>query len=197
MKRIFDFTASLIGLIILSPVFLILIIAIRINSKGNPFFKQIRVGQNGKNFGLLKLRSMYLDSSGKGLLTIGERDPRVTSIGYYLRKFKLDELPQLINVLLGDMSLVGPRPEVKKYVDLYDDDQLKVLELKPGITDIASIKYKDENEILSRSINPEETYIQVVMRDKIKINIESAELSKSLFGSIKIIILTIKTIFKS
>ncbi|GAB2975370.1 sugar transferase [Mucilaginibacter puniceus] len=194
MKRLFDFTASLIGLILLLPVFFILIIAIKATSKGSAFFKQTRIGQYRKEFELYKFRTMYVNSAGKGLLTIGERDGRITPVGYYLRKYKLDELPQLINVLLGNMSLVGPRPEVKKYVDLYDNEQLKVLQLKPGITDMASIKYKNENEMLGKSDNPESIYINVIMRDKIKINLESAALNKSLSGSIKIILLTIKAI---
>lgn len=194
MKRLFDFIAALIGLILLFPAFIILIIIIKITSKGSAFFKQTRVGQYGKEFELLKFRTMYINSASSGLLTIGEKDIRITYVGYYLRKYKLDELPQLINVLLGNMSLVGPRPEVKKYVDLYDNEQLKVLQLKPGITDMASIKYKNENEILGKSDNPELTYINQIMRDKIRINMEFAESNKSLWGSIKIILLTIKAI---
>jgi lipopolysaccharide/colanic/teichoic acid biosynthesis glycosyltransferase len=195
MKRLFDFTVSLVGLILLMPIFIILIIVIRIDSKGGPIFKQIRVGQFGKDFWLLKFRSMRLNSANFGLLTVGEKDPRITFIGYYLRKYKIDELPQLLNVLLGDMSLVGPRPEVRRYVDLYTKEQLKVLKLKPGITDIASIKYKNENEILSKSKDPETTYIKIIMSDKIKINLQSAALSRSLWGSIKIIFATLKGIF--
>lgn len=196
MKRVFDFMASLIGLILLSPFFLLIIIIVKSTSRGSVFFKQLRVGQYGKDFGLLKFRTMYINAASKGLLTIGEKDPRITPIGYYLRKYKIDELPQLINVLLGDMSLVGPRPEVRKYVALYTNEQLKVLDLKPGITDLASIKYKNENEILGKSVDPEATYIQVVMCDKLKINLESIEQSESLLGSIRIIFLTIKSIFK-
>lgn len=137
---------------------------------------------------------MYLNADKGSLLTLGDRDSRITPIGYFLRKFKLDELPQLINVLRGEMSLVGPRPEVRKYVDLYTAAQLKVLDLKPGITDMASIKYVDENVILAQYSKPEEAYIDVIMPDKIKINLESSYLSQSALGSLKIIGLTIKSI---
>ncbi len=137
---------------------------------------------------------MYPNADKDGLLTLGDRDSRITPIGYFLRKFKLDELPQLINVLKGEMSLVGPRPEVRKYVNLYTTVQLRVLDLKPGITDMASIKYVDENVILAQYSNPEQAYIDVIMPDKIKINLESSELSQSALGSLKIIGLTIKSI---
>ncbi len=137
---------------------------------------------------------MYPNADKSGLLTLGDNDSRITPIGSFLRKFKLDELPQLINVLKGEMSLVGPRPEVRKYVALYTVEQLKVLNFKPGITDMASIKYVDENAILARYENPEQAYIDVIMPDKIKINIESAGLSQTAWGSLKIIGYTIKSI---
>jgi lipopolysaccharide/colanic/teichoic acid biosynthesis glycosyltransferase len=167
MKRLCDIVASFIGLLILLPLFLFLGIWISMESRGGVFYKQIRVGRNGVDFKLWKFRSMVPDADKKGLLTVGGRDPRITRAGYFLRKYKLDELPQLINVLLGDMSLVGPRPEVRKYVDLYSDEQRKVLSVRPGITDHASLEYFEENELLAKSDNPEETYIKDVMPAKL------------------------------
>ena len=139
---------------------------------GPIFYKQSRVGQYNKDFLLYKFRSMRVGSDKKGLITVGNRDPRITRSGYFIRKYKLDEFPQLINVLIGDMSLVGPRPEVRKYVDLYTEEQMHVLDVKPGITDLASIRYRNENEILENAENPDEYYINVVMQDKLKINLE-------------------------
>jgi hypothetical protein len=156
----------------------------------------MRVGLNGKAFALLKFRTMRQDSDKKGLLTVGANDNRITKAGYYLRKFKLDELPQLYNVLIGDMSLVGPRPEVQKYVDMYDEVQRHVLDVKPGITDYASLEYFEENELLAKSSDPERTYIEEVMPAKLKINL--AYIPKASLGEdLKIIFLTIKRIFVS
>lgn len=190
MKRVFDFLGSLIGLILLSPVFLLLIIAIRLNSKGGAFFKQIRVGQYGKDFRLIKFRSMYQGSVKKGSLTVGEKDPRITSVGYLIRKYKLDELPQLFNVLLGDMSLVGPRPELRKFVNMYSEEQKRVLKVKPGITDYASIKFRNENELLYLANNPEDFYIKVIMPQKITLNMIFIN-KPSIFTYFSIIIQTI------
>jgi lipopolysaccharide/colanic/teichoic acid biosynthesis glycosyltransferase len=170
MLRFFDFIFSLVGIIILSPIFILLAIWIKIDSKGPIFYSQKRVGFLGKEFELFKFRSMRPDSDKFGLLTVGGRDPRVTKSGFFIRKYKLDELPQLLNVLVGEMSLVGPRPEVKKYVDLYSKEQLKVLNVKPGITDEASIAYKNENELLAQSKNPEKTYIDEIMPAKLELN---------------------------
>ncbi|WP_316840668.1 sugar transferase [Pedobacter gandavensis] len=197
MKRIFDIFVSFLGIIILSPIFIILIIIIKCTSKGGAFYRQIRVGQHNQDFGLLKFRSMYVDSDKMGLLTVGNQDRRITPIGVTIRKFKLDELPQLFNVLFGQMSLVGPRPEVRKYVNLYKGAELKVLDLKPGITDYASIKYRNENDILQHQGDPEKYYIEVIMPDKIRMNLSSYEMTKSVSGSIKIIILTIRAVFFS
>lgn len=172
MKRLFDIIASGCGLIVLSPLFIILAIWIKLDSMGPIFYKQSRVGQYNKDFLLYKFRSMRVGSDKKGLITVGNRDPRITRSGYFIRKYKLDEFPQLINVLIGDMSLVGPRPEVRKYVDLYTEEQMHVLDVKPGITDLASIRYRNENEILENAENPDEYYINVVMQDKLKINLE-------------------------
>lgn len=170
MIRFFDFLFSFIGLILLSPIFLLIALFVKWSSNGPVLYKQSRIGLNGAEFNVFKFRSMQQNSDKLGLITVG-RDPRVTPIGYYLRKYKLDELPQLMNVLIGDMSLVGPRPEVKKYVDLYTPEQKKVLSIRPGITDWASINYRDENVILGQSSNPEKDYIEKVMPDKLNYNL--------------------------
>lgn len=193
-KRIFDIIASLIGLLILLPFFLIISLLIIINSGFPVFYTQKRVGRANSDFGLLKFRTMKKNADKLGLLTVGGKDPRITSIGYYLRKYKLDELPQLINVFIGNMSLVGPRPEVRKYVDLYNGEQKKVLLVKPGITDYASLEYFSENDLLAKSSNPEETYIKEVMPAKLELNkkyISEMGLTtdlKIIFGTLKRII---------
>ncbi len=171
MIRILDFIFSFLGLIILTPFLFLIGLMIKLSSRGSILYKQSRVGRNGVEFNVYKFRSMRLNSDKLGLITVGGRDPRVTSIGYYLRKYKLDELPQLINVIIGDMSLVGPRPEVRKYVDLYTLEQKRVLAIRPGITDWASINYRDENVILGKSSNPEKDYIEKVLPDKLKYNL--------------------------
>ena len=145
---------------------------IKLDSKGAVFYRQTRVGKGNKDFQLLKFRSMVQQADQNGLLTVGEHDSRVTRAGYFLRKYKLDELPQLINVFVGDMSLVGPRPEVRKYVDMYTPEQMHVLDIRPGITDVASIKYRNENDLLAAADDPEQYYIDVVMPDKLRINLE-------------------------
>ena len=195
MIRFFDFILSLVGLVVLAPIFIVLAIWIKTDSKGPVFYKQVRVGQNGIDFGLFKFRSMVVDADKKGLITVGGRDPRITRSGYFIRKYKLDELPQLINVLLGDMSLVGPRPEVRKYVELYTDEQQKVLSAKPGITDYASIEYMDENEILGKSSDPEKTYIEEIMPEKIKYNMKYIQ-NKNVSEYFKIIFLTLLKIVR-
>lgn len=195
MIRFFDFILSLVGLVVLAPIFIVLAIWIKIDSKGPVFYKQVRVGQNGIDFGLFKFRSMVVDADKKGLITVGGRDPRITRSGYFIRKYKLDELPQLINVLLGDMSLVGPRPEVRKYVELYTDEQQRVLSVKPGITDYASIEYMDENEILGKSNDPEKTYIEEIMPEKIKYNMKYIQ-NKNVSEYFKVIFLTLLKIVR-
>ncbi len=172
LKRAFDIFFSFIGLIILSPFLIIISIIIIIDTKGGAFYLQQRVGRNNKDFSLFKFRTMQVNAEKKGLLTIGGRDARITWSGYFLRKYKLDELPQLLNVLFGTMSFIGPRPEVRKYVELYNDEQKKVLTVRPGITDVASIAYFNENEILGKAANPEQTYIDEVMPAKLKLNLE-------------------------
>lgn len=172
MKRIFDIVASGIGLILLSPLFIILTIWIKCDSIGPVFYKQVRVGRNNMDFQLFKFRSMRVGSDKKGLITVGGHDPRITRSGYYIRKYKLDEFPQLINVFKGDMSLVGPHPEVRKYVDMYTEEQMHVLDVRPGITDLASIRYRNENELLERVNDPDKYYVEVIMPDKLRINLE-------------------------
>lgn len=172
VKRCFDVVVSLTAIVILLPLLLLIALWIKADSSGNVLYKQIRVGKGGKDFGILKFRTMRPDSDSKGLLTVGGHDPRITKAGYILRKYKLDELPQLFNVLTGQMSLVGPRPEVRKYVSRYSAEQLKVLNVKPGITDYASIHYSNENEILAQSADPEQTYVQEIMPHKLALNLK-------------------------
>lgn len=192
IKRIFDFFAALIGIIILSPILIIVSIAIKLDSPGNIMFLQKRVGKDGKEFNIYKFRTMVTDAEKLGKqITVG-KDNRITKVGAFLRKYKIDELPQLFNVLKGDMSLVGPRPEVPKYVALYNEEQRKVLSVRPGITDLASLKYSDENDILGKVENPEEYYINVIMKDKLSLNLEYIEKSNLFFD----ISLVIKTILK-
>lgn len=194
LKRIFDFTCSLIGLIILSPFFLIIAIAIKVDSKGPVFFKQKRIGKNGNPFEIYKFRTMVVDAESLGKqITVGE-DPRITRVGSFLRKYKLDEFPQLINVLIGDMSLVGPRPEVPRYVEIYNDVQRKVLLVKPGITDYASIEFRNENDILGKSNNPEEEYIKTIMPTKLDLNLKYID-EMSFSHDIKLIFKTIGRVF--
>lgn len=193
MKRLFDITASGLGLLVLSPLFLILAVWIKLDSPGPVFYRQVRVGRGNKDFRLFKFRSMRVGSDKKGLITVGGHDPRVTRSGYYIRKYKLDELPQLINVFIGDMSLVGPRPEVRKYVDLYTPEQLRVLDVRPGITDMASIRYRNENELLEQAADPEQYYRDVVMQDKLRINLEYVA-GHSFIKDLKIIFMTFKAV---
>ncbi|MEG2337256.1 MAG: sugar transferase, partial [Bacteroidales bacterium] len=191
--RIFDFIFSLIGSIVLIPFFLIISLWICIDSRGGVLYKQNRVGRHNRDFCLYKFRSMSVGADQKGLLTVGAKDTRITSIGYFLRKYKLDELPQLFNVLKGDMSLVGPRPEVRKYVNLYTPQQKQVLSVRPGITDYASIEYADENTLLGSSPDPDKTYIEQILPDKIRYNLKFIQ-NRSLKEYFKIIFLTLRKI---
>lgn len=194
MIRFFDVLFSLIGIIVLLPLFIIIGIAIRLDSKGPVIYRQQRVGKNGISFSLLKFRSMFTDSDKRGLITIGNKDPRITGVGRFIRKYKLDELPQLINVLNGSMSIVGPRPEVNKYVVLYNDYQRRVLSVKPGITDFASIYFRNENEILDSKINPEEYYIKYLIPQKIRLNLVYIK-NYNVKTYFLIILKTIKSVF--
>lgn len=178
---------------ILLPFFIITAVLIVLDSRGGIFYRQVRVGKNNEDFFLLKFRTMKTDADKKGLLTVGNKDSRITRIGYYLRKYKLDELPQLFNVLLGSMSLVGPRPEVRKYVSLYNTEQQKVLSVKPGITDYASIEYANENERLAKSDNPEQTYISEIMPHKLSLNLKYIQ-EQSFVTDLKIIFCTLAKI---
>ncbi len=193
-KRIFDFISSTMVLILLSPFFIVIGLWIVIDSKGGIFYKHVRIGKNGKEFGLLKFRSMSVGSDKGSQITIGN-DARVTKVGRFIRKYKIDELPQLINILKGEMSVVGPRPEVKKYVNLYNKEQLKVLSVLPGLSDFASIEYFDEQRILGEADNPDEKYINVVMPEKLKLNLKYIR-TQSFSTDIKIILKTLRKVIK-
>ena len=193
MKRLFDIVASGIGLVLLSPLFLVLAIWIKMDSKGPVFYRQVRVGKNNKNFRILKFRSMHVGADKGSLVTIGGRDSRITRSGYYIRKYKFDEIPQLINVFIGDMSLVGPRPEVRYYVNYWTPEQMHVLDVRPGITDPASIKFRNENELMEKAEAPEDYYINVIMQEKIKLYLEYVE-NASFWYDIKLIFMTFKVI---
>lgn len=190
MKRLFDIVCSFFGLVILSPLFIFLSLWVGLSSRGGVFYKQQRVGLNGRDFTLYKFRSMATGSDKKGLLTVGGKDSRITKAGYFIRKYKLDELPQLFSVLKGDMSFVGPRPEVRKYVDMYSEEQRRVLSVRPGITDIASMKYRNENDLLAKAENPEQYYIDVIMPDKLALNLNYID-TRNFFRDIKLIFRTI------
>ena len=195
MIRLCDIVFSLFGLLFLSPLFLIVALWIVIDDPGPVFYRQQRVGKDGKDFGLLKFRSMRIGADQMSLITIGDRDPRVTRAGYYLRKLKIDELPQLWNVLVGDMSLVGPRPEVRRYVDLYTPEQRQVLSVRPGITDYASIEYIDENRLMAASKDPDRTYIEQIMPAKIALNMRYIN-HRTIGEYMRIILLTITKIIR-
>ena len=175
MKRLFDVVASGVGLLLLSPLFLLVAIWIKLDSPGPVFYRQVRVGQYNQDFRIFKFRSMRVGADKGSLVTIGGRDPRITRSGYFIRKYKLDELPQLINVFIGDMSLVGPRPEVRHYVDYWTKEQLRVLDVRPGITDPASIKFRNENELLEKAEDAEKYYIEVIMQEKLRLYLEYVE----------------------
>ena len=194
-KRLFDILASGLGLLVLNPLFLILAIWIKLDSKGPVFYRQVRVGKDNKDFRIFKFRSMRVGSDKGSLVTIGGRDPRITRSGYIIRKLKLDELPQLINVFVGDMSLVGPRPEVRHYVNYWTPEQMHVLDVRPGITDPASIKFRNENELMEQAQDPEDYYINVIMQEKLKLYLEYVE-HHSFWGDIGLIFKTFWVIIK-
>ena len=193
MKRLFDIFLSGFGLILLSPLFLVIAIWIKLDSRGPIFYRQVRVGRNNTEFRIFKFRSMRIGSDKGSLVTIGGRDPRITRSGYFIRKFKIDELPQLINVFIGDMSLVGPRPEVRHYVNYWTPEQMHVLDVRPGITDPASIRFRNENELLAKADDPEKYYIEVIMQEKIRLYLDYVEKS-SFWYDIKLIFQTFKVI---
>jgi len=194
LKRLFDITLSFFSAILLLPFLFIFAIWIILDSKGGACYRQCRVGRKNKDFNLLKFRTMFPDSDQHGLLTVGEKDKRITRAGKFLRKYKLDEFPQLWNILIGEMSFIGPRPEVRKYVDLYTPEQLTVLDARPGLTDYASMKYIEESKLLGESEDPEKTYIEVIMPAKLELNQKYIK-EQSLGTDIKILLRTIRNIF--
>ena len=187
MKRLFDIIASGMGLLFLSPILILVAIWIKLDSAGPVFYRQVRVGKNNQDFRIFKFRSMSIGADKGSLVTIGGRDPRVTQSGYFIRKFKIDELPQLINVFIGDMSLVGPLPEVRHYVNYWTEEQMHVLDVRPGITDPASIKFRNENELLAQAEDPEKYYIEVIMQEKIRLYLEYVQ-KHNFWYDIKIIL---------
>ncbi|MFN4881260.1 MAG: sugar transferase [Bacteroidota bacterium] len=194
LKRLFDILSALIVFIILSPVYVMIALLIVITSPGGILYRQPRIGIHGKVFTLYKFRTMYSGADKKGLLTVGMRDTRITGVGYYLRKYKLDELPQLFNIIRGDMSVVGPRPEVEKYVALYNAEQRNVLSVRPGLTDLASLEYIDENKVLAQYADAEKAYIEHVMPHKLALNLEYIS-KQSLLYDLQIIIRTLLKLF--
>lgn len=195
MKRAFDIVASACGLLLLSPIFLVMAIWIKLDSEGPVFYRQVRVGRGNKDFRIFKFRSMRVGADRGSLVTIGGRDPRITRSGYFIRKYKLDEFPQLINVLKGDMSLVGPRPEVRHYVNYWTSEQMHVLDVRPGITDPASIKFRNENELMEQAKDPENYYIHVIMQEKIRLYLEYVRKASFLYD-IRLIFKTFYVIIK-
>jgi lipopolysaccharide/colanic/teichoic acid biosynthesis glycosyltransferase len=194
--RFFDFVFALLGLIIFFPFFVIITIFILLDNRDGLIYKQSRVGKDNKDFLLWKFKTMKTGADKTGLITVGKKDSRITRVGYYLRSSKLDELPQLVNVLKGEMSLVGPRPEVRKYVDLYSSFEKKVLSVKPGITDFASIEYLNESELLARTADPDKTYVEEIMPAKIKLNMRFIE-EQTVGNYFHIILKTIGKIFST
>ncbi len=194
LKRTFDIIFSFLGLIVLIPVFIIISIVIIFDTKGGVFYLQKRVGKNNRDFTLLKFRTMRVDSASDSLLTIGEDDSRITHSGAFSRRYKLDELPQLFNILKGDMSIVGPRPEVRKYVDMYNQRQKQVLTVRPGLTDYASLKYINESEVLAKYDNPEKAYVEVIMPEKLNLNLKYIK-ENSFVTDLRIIFKTLAKIF--
>lgn len=189
-KRLFDILASVFGLLAIIPILCLIALWIKLDSKGPVFFRQVRVGRGGIPFRIYKFRTMAVDAEQRGpQITVGGRDPRITRIGYVLRKLKLDELPQLLNVLAGDMSFVGPRPEVPRYVALYDERQRRILDVRPGITDPASLAFRDENELLAGHPDPERLYIEEIMPRKLEMNILYIDRA-SLFSDVGLILRT-------
>ena len=194
IKRSFDVVFSSIGLILLSPLLLLVGVLIAIDTKGPILFIQRRVGKDNIDFNIYKFRTMYVSSENESLLTLGNDDSRITRIGYFLRRYKIDEFPQLINILIGDMSFVGPRPELRYYVNFYKEEDYIILCVKPGITCLASLKYINESELLKAAEDPESYYINTIIPDKIKYNKEYIEKNHFLFD-IKLIMITIVKIF--
>lgn len=191
VKRIIDIIVAVLGLLMLAPVLIVTSFLIKCSSPGPVLFKQERMGLNGKSFKIIKFRSMVVGAENSGRQITVNNDPGITKLGKYLRKYKIDELPQLYNVLKGEMSLVGPRPEVRRYVDMYSEKQLELLAVKPGITDYASIEFRNENEILALTDNPEQVYLEIIMPYKLKLGLRYIN-DMSLLTDLKIILLTLQ-----
>jgi lipopolysaccharide/colanic/teichoic acid biosynthesis glycosyltransferase len=190
IKRLFDVVFSVLGIILLFPILLLIAILIKLDSKGPVLFIQGRVGKNNQDFNIYKFRTMRIQSDKKGLLTLGNHDSRITKIGYFLRRYKIDEFPQLINIIKGDMSFVGPRPELRYYVNFYSEDDMKIFKVRPGITGLASLKYRNEVELLKAAEDPEAFFIKTIIPDKLKYN--KAYIKKqNFFYDLKLIGLTI------
>ena len=190
IKRIFDIVFSCLGLILLAPVLVVLAIIIKLDSKGPILFIQPRVGFNNQDFNIFKFRTMQMESDKKGLLTLGNKDSRITKVGYFLRRYKIDEFPQLLNIVIGDMSFVGPRPELRKYVNYYPQEDLSVLSVRPGITGLASIEFRNEVELLKVAKDPETYFIESIIPEKLKLNKLYIE-KRSFWFDLKLIIITI------
>ncbi|WP_317132814.1 sugar transferase [Pseudotamlana haliotis] len=190
IKRCFDFVFALLGLIVLLPFFLIIIILIKFDSPGPIFFIQTRVGKDNKDFNIYKFRTMRAESDSKGLLTLGNHDSRVTNAGYILRRYKIDEFPQLINIIKGDMSFVGPRPELRHYVNYYSEDDMRIFQVRPGITGLASLKYRNEVELLEKADDPEKFFIETIIPDKLRYNKEYIK-KQNFFFDVQLIMLTV------
>lgn len=190
LKRCFDVVFSIIGLIILAPLLLLIAISIKLDSKGPILFIQGRVGKNNIDFNIYKFRTMRMQADTKGLLTLGNHDTRITKVGYFLRRYKIDEFPQLINILIGDMSFVGPRPELRYYVNFYTEDDMSIFVARPGITGLASLKYRNEVELLKAAENPEEFFIKTIIPDKLKYN-KAYIKNRSFFFDLKLIAMTV------
>lgn len=193
MKRLFDILVALIVLVVGLPFGLLIALMILVDTRGRVIYRQSRVGRHNVDFQLYKFRTMCADADHGGLLTVGEHDSRVTKTGAFLRKYKIDEFPQFLNILKGEMSIVGPRPEVRKYVDMYTPEQMRVLSVRPGLTDYASIRYVNENALLAASDNPEETYIKEIMPDKLSLSLQYID-EQSVWIDIKIMLKTLKAI---
>jgi lipopolysaccharide/colanic/teichoic acid biosynthesis glycosyltransferase len=195
VKRLFDIITSITGLLALSPLLLVAAAWIRLDSPGPVIYLQERVGKGGTLFRLLKFRTMRVGAERERAITVGKRDPRITRSGYWLRRFKLDELPQLVNVVRGEMSLVGPRPELKVFVDRYTPEQLRVLSVSPGITDRASIRFRNENGLLEGKPDPIRYYQEVILPEKLRMNLEYVA-NRSFFGDIGIVMSTLLSVFQ-
>jgi lipopolysaccharide/colanic/teichoic acid biosynthesis glycosyltransferase len=195
LKRAFDFVSSLIGLILVSPILVTIAILIKKEDKGPVFYRGVRVGRFGKLFRIFKFRTMVVNAEKLGGPSTADDDPRITKVGKFIRKFKVDELPQLINVLKGEMSVVGPRPEVQMYVDMFAEEEKAILSVRPGITDWASIWNPDEGAILAGSPDPEKTYMEKIRPEKIRLQLKYVR-ERSFWNDLKIIAQTIIAIIK-